>query len=157
MRWVAHADRESAPPFGGVASPLIRCRLTAPHPCGANTLRGLSTRPYSRRPCCLTAVRPAGSHIRGWLIALTAPQAARPFGGRRALSVPNISSWSPPTLSGWATGLVAISWLKVSRVRLRQGFRLRPGGATPRQDAETGQARWIFEAGNGGGVNFFTM
>ena len=51
----------------------------------------------------LTAVRPAGSHIRGWLIALTAPQAARPFGGRRALSVPKqINAVTPRAYArGW--------------------------------------------------------
>ena len=83
---------------------LIRARPTRPHPLRGQTRFAVCpirlTAPQAARPSGgrrrlwrvstprgaglphrrLTAVRPAGSHIRGWLIALTAPQAARPFG-----------------------------------------------------------------------------
>ena len=39
-------DSVSASAEGDTPPRLIRCRLTAPHPFGANTLRGLSTPPY---------------------------------------------------------------------------------------------------------------
>ena len=69
----------------------------------------------------LTAVRPAGSHIRGWLIALTAPQAARPFGGRRALSLPKRPTWLSPTFPGGANLEAPSEWLKYSRAYRRRG------------------------------------
>ena len=60
-----------------------------------------------RRP---TAVRPAGSHIRGWPIALTAPLAARPFGGRRALCVSCHARGDTPQADAWG-------WKKLSPPR----------------------------------------
>ena len=48
----------------------------------------------------LTAVRPAGSHIRGWLIALTAPQAARPFGAVGRFLCRDVPTWLSPTRKG---------------------------------------------------------
>ena len=93
------------PPRGGCRGAAYRLERSPVQKVGANPprarLRALRYAEASKAGLPhrrLTAVRPAGSHIRGWLIALTAPQAARPFGGRRALSEPNKSTLVPPRL-----------------------------------------------------------